>query len=326
MHPGFKWLGWALLALLVAAPGLGVGVYPMHLLIMAMLWGFIYTSWALMGRLGMVSLGHGAFLGVGAYSVVLLWNAYSLTPLVGAAVAIGISIVVGLVIGYPCFRFKIVGHYFALVTLALAEVVRLVIVAMRDVTGGSLGVTPNPGLRDGATASLNAMQFSDRVVWFYIILAFWLFGLWVWRQVDRSMSRLALQAISEDEDAAASIGIDVTRTKLKVAVLSAVMTTLGGVLYAQYQMYVNPETVSGIGVSLQIVFGVIAGGMFVMLGPTFGAVFLLALQEVLRVLVGNQIHGLDLLIYGAMLIFFIIYMPKGILGTVSDRLQRPRAG
>ena len=85
--------------------------------------------------------------------------------------------------------------------------------------------------------------------------------------------------ISEEEDAAASIGIDVTRAKLSVTLLSAAMTCLGGVLYAQYQLYVNPETVSGIGISLQMVFGVIAGGMFVMLGPTAGAVFLLVLSE-----------------------------------------------
>jgi len=315
-------LGLALLALLALAPLLGLGVYPMHLLIMAMLWGFIYTSWALMGRLGMVSLGHGAFLGIGAYTVVLLWNAEGLPPLAGSAIAVLVAASLALLIGYPCFRFKIVGHYFALVTLALAEVVRLVIVAMRDVTGGSLGVTPVPGLQSGATGSLWALQFSDRIVWFYVILVFWVLALYVWHRVDRSMSRLALQAISEDEDAAASIGIDVTRTKLKVAVLSAVMTCIGGVLYAQYQMYVNPETVSGIGVSLQIVFGVIAGGMFVMLGPTFGAVFLLALQETLRVLVGNQVHGLDLLIYGALLIFFIIYLPKGILGTILEKVTR----
>jgi branched-chain amino acid transport system permease protein len=319
-------VGLALLVLLVAAPLLGVGVYPMHLLIMAMLWGFIYTSWALMGRLGMVSLGHGAFFGVGAYSVVLMWNHYGLPPLLGALIAVVVAALLALVIGYPCFRFKIVGHYFALVTLALAEVVRLVIVAMRDVTGGSLGITPNPGLPGGAAGSAWSLQFADRIVWFYIVLVFWLLALYVWHRVDRSMSRLALQGISEDEDASASIGIDVTRTKLRVAVLSAVMTSIGGVLYAQYQMYVSPETVSGIGVSLQIVFGVIAGGMFVMLGPTFGAVFLLALQETLRVLVGNQVHGLDLLIYGALLVFFIIYLPKGILGTILEKVvRRPAA-
>jgi branched-chain amino acid transport system permease protein len=304
---------------LVVAPWLGLGPYPLHLIIMSLLLGFIYTSWALMGRLGLVSLGHGAFLGIGAYSVVLLWNQWGWSPLTGTFAALAVTVILALVIGYPCFRFKIVGHYFALVTLALAEVVRLVIVAERDLTGGSLGLTPKPGIQEGSSFSVWAMQSSNRVVWFYLILVCWLFALWVWRRVDNSMQRNALQAISEEEDAAASIGINVTRIKLQITVLSALMTCLGGVLYAQYQLYINPETVSGIGISLQIVFGVIAGGMFVMLGPTFGAVFLLALQEILRVLIGNQVHGLDLLIYGALLVFFIIKMPQGILGTWLDR-------
>ena len=313
-----------LVMVLVIAPWLGLGSYHMHLIIVSLLMGFIYTSWALMGRLGLVSLGHGAFMGIGAYVTVLLWNLYGLPPLAGALVAVSLSLIVALLIGYPCFRFKIVGHYFALVTLALAEVVRLVIVALREQTGGSLGLTPKPGLAQGEIGSLWAFQFSDRRIWFYLALIAWLFALWVWRRVDQSMERDALQAIAEDEDAAASVGIHVTRTKLRITLLSAAMTTFGGVLYAQYQLYVNPETVSGIGISLQMVFGVIAGGLFVLLGPTFGAVFLLALQESLRVLIGNQVHGLDLLIYGGLLVFFIIRMPRGILGTWLERIKDGR--
>lgn len=317
-----KNVGWVLLAALLVAPLLGIGAYPLHLMIMALLWGYIYTSWSIMGRLGMVSFGHGAFLGIGAYGVVLLWNTLGWSPWIGALVAVAVSLVVAALIGWPCFRFKIVGHYFALVTLALSEVARLLIVALRDVTGGSLGITPKSALTDGATGSLAALQFSNKLVWFYIVVGCWLLALFVWHRVDRSMSRLALEAISEEEDAAASIGIDVSRTKLKITLLSAAMTCVGGVLYAQYQLYVNPETVSGIGISLQMVFGVIAGGLFVMLGPTVGAVLLLVLSETLRVLIGNQVHGLDLLIYGALLIFFIIYMPRGILGEALHRLRR----
>ncbi len=317
-----KNIGWAVLAALVVAPWLGVGAYPLHLMIMALLWGYIYTSWSIMGRLGMVSFGHGAFLGIGAYGVVLLWNTLGWSPWIGAIVAVAVTLGVATLIGWPCFRFKIVGHYFALVTLALSEVARLLIVALRDTTGGSLGITPKSALTGDATGSLAALQFSNKLVWFYIVLGCWLAALYIWHRVDRSMSRLALEAISEEEDAAASVGIDVSRTKLKVTLLSAAMTCIGGVLYAQYQLYVNPETVSGIGISLQMVFGVIAGGLFVMLGPTVGAVLLLVLSETLRVLVGNQVHGLDLLIYGALLIFFIIYMPRGILGEVLHRLRR----
>jgi branched-chain amino acid transport system permease protein len=289
---------------------------------MALLWGYIYTSWSIMGRLGMVSFGHGAFLGIGAYGAVLMWNLAGVSPWIGGIAAVIVTLALAVLIGWPCFRFKIVGHYFALVTLALSEVVRLLIVALRDQTGGSLGITPKPALAGDVTGSLAAMQYSNKVVWFYAVLACWLIALWIWRQVDRSMNRLALEAISEEEDAAASIGIDVSRTKLKITLLSAAMTCVGGVLYAQYQLYVNPETVSGIGISLQMVFGAIAGGMFVMLGPTVGAVFLLALSETLRIAVGNTIHGLDLLIYGALLVLFIIYLPKGILGTLLARLQR----
>jgi branched-chain amino acid transport system permease protein len=315
---------WAALVLLALAPLAGMGNYPLHLLIMCLLWGFVYTSWAIMGRLGMVSLGHGAFLGIGAYVVVLLWNHAGISPWLGTPVALVLTAVVAFIIGYPCFRFKIVGDYFGLVTLALTEVVRLVIVALRDQTGGSLGATPKTALADSAW-SLGALQFSSKLVWFYIILVAWLVGLWIWGRVDRSMTRLALEAISQEEDAAASVGMNVTKLKLGVTMISALMTCFGGVLYAQYQLYVNPETVSGIGISLQIVFGAIVGGMFVRLGPTVGAAITLLLAEVLRLAIGHDVHGLDTTIYGLMLVLFIIFMPKGILGAILEKREKRRA-
>jgi branched-chain amino acid transport system permease protein len=263
-------------------------------------------------------------MGIGAYTVVMLWNHFGVSPWIGAPVALALAAVVALVIAYPCFRFRIVGHYFALVTLALSEVTRLVITALRDQTGGSLGATPNRALVEGASVALGALQFSSKWLWLAIVFGFWLLGLWVWRTVDRGMSRLALQAISEDEEAAASIGIHVTRAKLQVTLVSALMTCTGGILYAQYQLYVNPDTVSGIAISLQMVFGVIAGGMFVMLGPTVGAAFTLLLAEALRLGFGNKYPALDTTIYGVMLVLFIIFMPKGILGAALELLRRPR--
>jgi branched-chain amino acid transport system permease protein len=301
-----------------------IGNYPLHLMILVLLWGYIYTSWSVMGRLGMVSFGHGAFMGIGAYTVVMLWNHYGVSPWIGAPVALALAAVVAIVIAYPCFRFKIVGHYFALVTLALSEVTRLIFVALREQTGGSLGATPNRALAEGADVAIGAMQFSSKWVWLGVVFAFWLLGLWIWRLVDRGMGRLALQAISEDEEAAASIGIHVTRAKLQVTLVSALMTCTGGILYAQYQLYVNPDTVSGIAISLQMVFGVIAGGMFVMLGPTVGAAFTLLLAEGLRLAFGNKYPALDTTIYGVMLVLFIIFMPKGILGALLDLIRRPR--
>ena len=312
------------LAALVLLPLTGIGNYPVHLLIMCLLWGYVYTSWAVMGRLGMTSFGHGAFMSIGAYTAVMAWNLFSLSPWLSTPIALALTALTAFLIGYPCFRLKIVGHYFALVTLALSEIARMIIVALRDQTGGSLGATPKTALAD-TSWSIVALQFSSKTLWYYLVFAVWLLGLWIWTRVDRSMGRLALEAISQEEDAAASIGIGVTRLKLGVTLISALMTCIGGVIYAQYQLYVNPETVSGIGVSLQMVFGAIAGGMFTRLGPTVGAVFTLLLAELLRLAFGHEIHGLDTTIYGLLLVLFIIFLPKGILGeaiALRERIAR----
>jgi branched-chain amino acid transport system permease protein len=307
-----------LLAALLTLPLLGFSDYVLHIAISILLWAFVYTSWSIMGRFGLVSLGHGAFLGIGAYGTTMLWNHYGLAPWVGIPISIVLSGILGLLIGLPCFRFKITGHYFALVTLALTEVARLLIVALRDHTGGSLGVTPVGMVSPENPVSFYALQFASKSVWFYIVVGVWLVGLLIWRAVDRSMLRYAMEAISQEEDASASVGINVTRTKLTVTVISAAMTAFGGAVYGQYQQYINPETVSGIAISLQIVFAVIAGGMFVQLGPTVGAVITILLGEGLRLGFGNQFHGLDVTIYGLMLILFIIYMPRGVLGKAID--------
>jgi branched-chain amino acid transport system permease protein len=312
------------LAALLLLPWLGLGNYVLHIAILVLLWAYVYTAWAMMGRFGLVSLGHGAFTGIGAYGTTLLWNAAGISPWIGIPLSVALAMLAAVVIGWPCFRFRIVGHYFALVTLALSEVARLIIIALRDYTGGSLGMTPKSALTQGPVSIL-ALQFADKTVWYYIMLVVWIAGLVIWQRVDRSMARLALDAISDQEGAAASVGIDVTRTKLGIAVLSAGLAAFGGALYGQYQLYVNPEIVAGIGLSLQIVFASIAGGMFMQLGPTVGAVFTLLLTEILRVAIGHDVHGLDTTIYGLMLVVFIIFMPKGIVGTARELWRRRRA-
>jgi branched-chain amino acid transport system permease protein len=302
------------------AGGLGVLIslplftppYFMHLLIQILLWGFIYTAWSMMGRFGFVSLGHGAFMGVGAYVPALLWNYYGITPWIGIPLGVVLSVLLALVIGYPCFRLKVVGHYFALVTLALSQVVMLSVVAARDVTGGSLGFTQR-----AVGHSWYALQFSDKRYFYAISLALWLGGLVVWRLIDRGIGREALDAISEDEEAAASIGINVMREKLRVTMISAALTALGGAIFGQYLMYLNPETVSGISVSLQIVFAAIVGGMYAMLGPTVGAFLTISLNEGLRVGFATNFIGAANTIYGVLLILCIIFMPRGILGALE---------
>lgn len=305
---------------LVALPFLAPG-YFLHLGIQVLLWGFVYTAWSLMGRFGFVSLGHGAFMGIGAYVPALLWNYQGLTPWIGIPISVVLSVLLALVIGYPCFRFRVVGHYFALVTLALGQVVLLSIVAARDITGGSLGMTPK-----AVGHSWYALQFPEKTYFYAIALIVWFIGLLTWHWLDRGIGREALDAISEDEEAAAAMGIDVMREKLRVTTISAGLTAVGGAVFGQYLMYLNPETVSGIAVSLQIVFAAIAGGMYSMLGPTVGAFLTIALTEGLRVWFGTEFVGAANTIYGILLILFIILMPRGIVGLVSTlRTDRSHA-
>ncbi len=311
-----------LLLAIVAVPFAPVGgsrQYVLHVLVQIFIWSFVGGAWSLMGRFSLVSLGHGAFLGIGAYTAVLLWNAVGLTPWVGAIAAIGAAVAVALVIGYPCYRLRVVGHYFVLVTLAVGEVVRLLIIAERGWTGGSLGLT----LRAApAGAGVLAAQFADKRVFYYASIAVWLAGLYIWHRLDRSMARSALLAIGEDETAAASVGINVTRFKLGVTALSAGLTAVGGVLYAQYITYVSPETLSGIGVSLRIVFAAVLGGMYSLLGPTVGTALTIALAEYLRVTFGIRLIGMAETIYGLVLIVCIIFLPAGIYGALANLVRR----
>jgi branched-chain amino acid transport system permease protein len=313
---------WVIAALVLGAvPFVHPDPYHLHILILILIWSFAYTSWSMMGRFGLTSLGHGGFMGVGAYVTALLWNHLGVTPWLGIPIALVCAAALALVVGYPCFRFRITGHYFALVTLALSGIVLQVITATRDWTGGSLGYTPE------ATKGslLLAMQSGDKVVWYLAALVVWAFGLVIWTWVDRSMARSAMEAISEDEDAAAAAGVNVTAEKLKITMLSALMTALAGAIYCQYQMFISPDTVSGIGVSLQMVFAAVVGGLYVALGPTVGAIITILLAEGLRTSFGTKAVGYDNLIYGVLLVLFIIFLPKGILGSILDRLRLRRA-
>ena len=135
---------WAVgLAALIALPFVYRDPYHLHILVLILIWSFAYTSWSIMGRFGLVSLGHGGFMGVGAYVTALLWNHLGVSPWIGIPVSMVAAGVLALVVAYPCFRFRITGHYFVLVTLALSGIVLQVITATRDYTGGSLGYTPN---------------------------------------------------------------------------------------------------------------------------------------------------------------------------------------
>jgi branched-chain amino acid transport system permease protein len=314
-------LHWTAGAALIAVPFVYHEAYPLHILVLILIWSFVYTSWSIMGCYGLVSLGHSGFMGIGAYVTALSWNYFHLSPWLGIPLAMSSAALVAALIGYPCFRFRITGHYFALLTLALSAIVLQVITATRDFTGGSLGYTPE---RYHGGSSILAVQFLDKTTWYLIVLGVWAAGLLIRYRVDHSMLRYALEAIAEDEDAAAAAGVHVTIEKLKITVLSAAMTAFAGALYCQYQMFISPDTVSGIAISLQMVFAAVVGGIYVPLGPTVGAAITILLSESLRIWFGTTAIGWDNVVYGALLVVFIIFLPQGLLGSLLARLRLAR--
>ena len=304
------------LLIIALAPLLATSEYMVHIGTLILLWAFVSTAWAYMARFGLVSLGHGVFLGIGAYIPVMLFNYYGISPWLGMVAGVGAAVLVASILGYACFRFGLIGDYFALVTLAMAEVVSLAIVACREVTGGSLGCTLK------ASVGWASFQFDDKRYFYYIIFAFLLLALYIWRLIDKSRMRLALTAIEESELAASSMGVSIIRFKMGITLLSAGLTAMGGVLYAQYITYINPGTISGVGVSLSTCFKAILGGMFNIFGPLAGSAIMVSLEEYFRISFDTGFLGVSEIIFGVVLLVMIIFLPKGIVGSVSEWLNK----
>ena len=304
----------------VVFPHLFQSPYLIHIGTLIFIWSFITTAWSYMGRFGLISLGHGAFLGLGAYTTGLLFNAYGLSPWIGMILGGAAAVLLAMVIGYACFRFGVIGDYFALVTLALGEVVALTLIAFRDITGGSLGFT----LKSMGT-SLIAFQSEEKIHFYYGSFVFLILALLVWKWIDRSPMQKAMRAIGEDEIAASTLGVGIIRYKMIITMISAFMTAIGGVLYAQYITYLNPHTLSGVPPSLEIAFKAILGGMFSLWGPTVGTFLIVSLEEYFRVAYGSTFVGFSQIIYGLALVLLIIFLPKGIYGSVQELVKKKKS-
>ena len=260
----------------------------LHVLIQIFIWSFIGGAWSLMGRFGLSRSATARSWASAPTRRTLLWNFYGLTPWLGRVRGHG-----------RCRRswrwsspIRARASRSSATTSGWsrspwARSIRLLLIAERDWTGGSLGLTRQAGGRTTACWPCSSPTSGSSTT---ARSSLWLAGLWVWARLDRSMARSAMEAIGEDETAAASVGIHVTRFKLGITALSAVLTAVGGVAYAQYISYVNPDTLAGIGVSLRIVFAVVLGGMYSLLGPTVGTALTIALSEYLRVRVRGQAH------------------------------------
>ncbi|MEJ2364621.1 MAG: branched-chain amino acid ABC transporter permease [Deltaproteobacteria bacterium] len=266
------------------------------------LWSAMAGAWNIVGGYaGKFSLGHAAFFGVGAYTSAVLYTRLGVSPWIGILAGMVISVLLALFIGVVTLRLK--GKFIALVYL-------------RSITGGSEGLSIpfKPGL-------LN-LTFSSKLVWVYIFCGLMLSVYGISRWLERSKLGYELIALREDEDAAEALGVNTLWAKLASISLSAALTSLGGSLFAQYFAWLEPNFCLSLGLSIQFALFAIIGGMGTAIGPILGAALITPLQIFLRAFGGTATSGLSMAVYGLILILVVLFMPKGIVVEVGDRLRQ----
>jgi branched-chain amino acid transport system permease protein len=301
----------ALVALvaLVAAPPL-LPKYFLEVLISVLFFAYLGSSWNVLGGYaGQFSFGHAAFFGIGAYTSTLLFLQTGLTPWLGMLAGGALAAAFGLLAGYLSFRYGLKGPYFSLVTLAFAEMLRVVAVNTKAV-GSSLGLVvptthPAPQL----------FLFAGKLPYYYVILAMALGALALTWAVERSGLGYALAAVRENEDAAEAAGVDALGTKLRAMAISSFLTALGGTFYAQYFAYIDPGITFGPTVSIQGLLPAIVGGAGTVLGPLLGSFVLTPVSELTRALLRGR-AGADVMLYGLVLVLVISFLPQGLVGFI----------
>lgn len=296
------------------------GEYALHIAVLVLLYAYLSTAWNIMGGYaGQHSLGHGLFMGIGAYTSTFLFTKIGLTPWIGMWFGAILAGVVGWFIGYLCFRYGLKGVYFALVTIAIAEAAVYIANNVNSI-GGAQGMEVK---WTGSAPQL--MQFDSKAGYYYIILIMTAAAIWFASWLSKQRFGYRLIAIRENEDAAEALGVSTLGGKIRVLVISAMLTALGGTFFAQYFTYINPRNVFGEGPSVQILLFAIIGGVGTVWGPVVGALVLVPIAELSRSWAGGTFAGVNLLFYGTVMVLVMLFMPKGIIGlyeNISVRLSR----
>jgi branched-chain amino acid transport system permease protein len=293
-----------------------LSAYLVHILVLVLFFAFLGVAWNLLGGYaGQFSFGHAAFFGIGAYTSTLLLVHLGLSPWLGFLAGGVLAAAFGCFAGYLSFRYGLRGPYFALVTLAFAEMLRLVVLNWMAV-GGPMGILiPLPRAGD----AFWRLQFPDKLPYYYLMLALLILALWLNRAVERARLGHVLAAIRENEDAAEASGVDALAAKTWAMALSAFLTALGGTFYAQYFSFIDPTLVFGPAVSVEILLRPIVGGPGTLLGPVLGSLVLTPLSELTRSLIRGR-AGVDVMVYGAVLVAVVTFLPGGLVGF----WRRPR--
>lgn len=293
--------------------------YFLHATITVLLFAFLGSSWNIIGGLaGQHSFGHSAFLGIGAYVSTILFIYWNVPPFLGMIIGGIIAAIASIGIGYPCFKLR--GPYFALSTLAFTEIFRIIATTTEQV--GPVDIKGAAGIlisfRPGN--SFVNFQFAEKAYYYYIILAMLILILFIHNWIEKSRWGLYLAAIRDNEDAARSIGINARRFKILALMISAFFGAMAGTFYAQFFLYIEPTLFSS-ALSIEILLIAIVGGAGTLMGPFLGSLILTPISELTRTYLGGTYAGVQLIIYGGVLVAIMMFAPQGIIPPLAKRYR-----
>nr|WP_029003273.1 branched-chain amino acid ABC transporter ATP-binding protein/permease [Azorhizobium doebereinerae] len=305
----------AALALLLLIPLVSGSPFVVHVFVTICVFAALSTAWNIVGGYaGQLSLGHMVFYGIGGYTTALLIQHFSLSPWLGMCVGAALAALVGVGIGYPCFRLR--GPFFSLATIAFLEVVRLLAIHFNGVTGGSAGlIVP---LKLGWTW----MIFREKINYLYIAFGLLLLCVAVSYVIRSSRLGYYLTAVRERDAAALAAGVNNTNVKLKAIAVSAALTAMVGAFHAMYMTFLEPATMFSLSTSIEVAMFSLIGGLGTVAGPLLGTVLVVPLAELARGWLGSAANGLHGFVYGSVLVLITLTLPGGLVGTFGKRFAR----
>ncbi|MEJ8473795.1 branched-chain amino acid ABC transporter permease [Roseibium algae] len=289
----------------------------LNLVIMTLYAALLGQAWNILGGYGgQFSFGHAAYFGTGAYTVAVLQVEIGINPWLGMIAGGSMAMLVAAIIGFSTFRYGLRGSYFALVTLAFAEVLRILSNSV-NFTGAGVGILIplEPGVTNFQFLTKDGYFW---VIWFMTLAAF----ATVW-WIGNSRFGAQLMAVRDNEAAARALGVQAYRVKMGAILLSSLFSGLAGVFYAQYFLYLDPGIAYGPAVSVESLLVPIIGGMGTLFGPLLGAVALHGISELTREFIGD-IPGISLVLYGTLLVIMVLFMPRGLAGLVNRLTPKPK--
>lgn len=314
---------WIILAVVIAAVvALSFGVrdvYLQNVIVLTLMYAALAQGWNILGGYcGQISLGQALYFGIGAYATSYLHVTYGVSPWLGLAAGGVLSAIVALILGYFCFRLK--GHYFTIATIVIAEI-GLLVVHNTEFLGGALGIQWPFGDDSWLT-----MQFArNKAPYIYLMLGLFV-ATWIASYlVEGSRWGYWWRAIKDSPEAAESLGVEVYRSKLAAAAMSAFFTAAGGALYAAFVAYIDPDSVMTFRFSLLFALPAVLGGIGTLWGPALGALILIPLTEFTRSYMGGVGNGLDLIIYGALIVIIALARPEGLVSLFQRNTTRSQS-